>query len=233
MGGSAAPEEGGEAARLVRASQGHWGAFRACKPRAQTGWQHTFANAQVSDPHEVVHEHLSAVYKGQGVAPNQGPSPGQAMAFTEAEFQTALGQLKGRKSVGVDGTSTELLVGIAALPGGSQHLLEFMNRTLATQKVPDDWNIPLMLRQPKVLTPTEAKQVRPISMGSAAGKLFSRLLLNRTIRYIKARTHSQCAGVGRQSADYLYAICCVEGLGTGERVACGSLHAEVGRCESV
>ena len=195
-----------EAARLIRASQGDWGAFRSCKPRAQHGWEQTFASAQVCDAHAVVHDHLSAVYKGLGVAPNGGPFPGPVRAFTEDEFKTALGQLKGGKSVGVDGTSTELLHGIASLPGGCSHLLEFMNRTLATQVIPEEWNVPLMVILPKVLTPTEAKQVRPISMNSAVCKLFSRLLLNRTIQHIKARTHAQCAGVGRQSADYLYSV---------------------------
>ena len=58
----------------------------------------------------------------------------------------------------------------------------------------------------KITSPTEAKHLRPISMGSTAGKLVSRMLLNRTLPFVTARQHSQCAATGRQSADYLFSI---------------------------
>ena len=194
-----------ETDRLARASQGDWAELRGCKQK-QTGWEHGFAEAQKGDPHTVVHNHLELVYSGDGVRPNEGVFPGATKGFDLEELHAALGQMKTGKSVGVDGTSAELLKAIAGLPGGPDHLLEFMTRTLVTHEVPRDWNVPLMIILAKVGTPTEAKHLRPISMGSAVGKLFSRMLLNRTLPFVRARTHSQCAGVGRQSSDFLYSV---------------------------
>ncbi|CAE7265287.1 lolT1 [Symbiodinium sp. CCMP2592] len=195
-----------ESQRVERASQGDWGAFKDAKPKTHAGWQHSFADAQELDPHTVVHDHLQAVYQGRGVKPNKGVYEGDVTVFSEKELRDALSQMKRGKSVGVDGTSTELLQALVDVEGGFTHLLEFMNRTLVTQQIPDDWNTPLMILLPKILEPLEAKHLRPISMNSAVGKLFSRLLLNRTLKYVTARTHSQCAGVGRQSADYLFTV---------------------------
>ena len=195
-----------EAERLSRASQGDWAALRGCKPSKQTGWEHAFAEAQQGDPHTAVHNHLEGVYKGDGVQPNSGIFAGATKGFDQEELRVALGQMKTGKSVGVDGTSAELLKALADLPGGADHLLEFMTRTLVTHEIPRDWNVPLMIILANVVSPTEAKHLRPISMGSAAGKLFSRLLLNRTMPHVVARTHTQCAGVGRQTSDYLYTV---------------------------
>ncbi|OLQ00488.1 putative 149 kDa protein [Symbiodinium microadriaticum] len=192
--------------RLARASHGDWMALRGCRPPRHTGWEHAFAEAQDGDPHTVVHNHLESVYKGDGVQPNAEVFPGETKGFTLEELRVALGQMKNGKSVGVDGTSAELLKAMADLPGGADHLLELMTRTLVTHEVPPDWNVPLMIILAKVATPSEAKHLRPISMGSAAGKLFSRMLLNRTMPHVLARTHCQCAGVGRQSSDYLYTV---------------------------
>ena len=69
---------------------------------------------------------------------------------------------------------------LVELPGGADHLLEFMTRTLVSHDIPKEWNVPFMIILAKVASPTEAKHLRPISMGSAACKLFSRMLLNRT-----------------------------------------------------
>ena len=216
-----------EAERLSRASQGDWAALRGCKPPKQTGWEHAFAEAQQGDPHTAVHNHLKGVYKGDGVRPNIGIFAGATKGFDREELRVALGQMKTGKSVGVDGTSAELLKALADLPGGADHLLEFMTRTLVTHEIPRDWNVPLMVILAKVASPTEAKHLRPISMGSAAGKLFSRMLLNRTMPHVVARTHTQCAGVGRQSSDYLYTVWRVLML-ERELMAFRSLHAQVG-----
>ncbi|CAE7949425.1 unnamed protein product, partial [Symbiodinium sp. KB8] len=54
------------------------------------------------------------------------------------------GGLEGGKSVGSDGTSKELLLGICGLDGGKSLLLEFLTRVLTTQEIPEQWNVPLM-----------------------------------------------------------------------------------------
>ena len=193
-----------EVARIARASSGDWAAFRASKPQADTGWIEGFAQVQQIDPHEAVHDHLTRVYKGEPPQPNDGVYSGEVSAFTEEELDRALGQLQSGKSVGCDGTSKELLMGLASVEGGKQHLLEFMTRVLTTQDIPVDWNTPLMIMLPKTSQPLTAKDLRPISMGSGACKLFSRLLLNRCLDSLSFTTHSQCAGPGRQTTDYLF-----------------------------
>ena len=41
-----------EQERLLRASQGDWGSFKALRPQRQEGWDVVFAEAQPGDPHE-------------------------------------------------------------------------------------------------------------------------------------------------------------------------------------
>ncbi|CAE6963578.1 unnamed protein product [Symbiodinium sp. CCMP2592] len=156
-----------ETQRVERASQGDWGAFRDVKPKIQSGWQHSFANAQVLDPHTVIHDHLQSVYQGRGVKPNKGVYEGEVTAFSEEELRVALSQMKRCKSVGVDGTSTELLQALVEVDGGCTHLLEFMNRTLATQQIPKDWNTPLMVLLPKILEPLDGHALLQSPWGSS------------------------------------------------------------------
>ncbi|CAE7662879.1 unnamed protein product [Symbiodinium sp. CCMP2456] len=183
-----------EADRIKRASHGDWKAIRSLRPQSGYGWQQDFADASENDPHNRVHKHLAEVYRGPGVAPNSGVFTGPTQAFTVEELDVALGQMQGGKAVGVDATSKELLQGVARAEGGREHLAEFFTRILVHQQIPEDWNTPLMVLLPKVLHPKDVKQLRPISMGSSVSKLFSRLLLNRTLQAIALRTHAQCAG---------------------------------------
>ena len=191
--------------RLQRASQGDWGSFRALKRPKQEGWDVGFAEHQQGDPHVAVHEHLTSVYDGEEI-PAGETWRGEIEAFTVEELRVGLGHMKQGKSVGVDGTSVELLQGVVAVPGGEGHLLEYFNRVLVTQEIPSKWNEPLLIMIPKVAAPTLPKHLRPIAMSSAVGKLFARLLLNRALPRICPTTYAQCAGKHRQTADYLYTV---------------------------
>ncbi|OLP89415.1 putative 149 kDa protein [Symbiodinium microadriaticum] len=192
--------------RLVRASQGDWGLFRALKPKKQEGWDVGFAEAQTGDPHQAVHEHLASVYQGQDVEGKDEVWSGDVRAFTVEELRKGVSQLSRGKSVGVDKTSTELILGMMEVPGGEQHLLEWYNRILATQEIPQQWNRPLLVLLPKIKAPKKAKELRPIAMGSSVSKLFSRLLLNRSLSVLSPSTSRQCSGPGRQTSDYLYSV---------------------------
>ncbi|CAE7371853.1 unnamed protein product [Symbiodinium necroappetens] len=195
-----------EQARLVKASQGDWHSFRALKPRRQEGWDVGFAEAQQGDPHEAVHEHLSQVYCGTEVEAVETPWQGDVVAFTTEELRRGVSQMKRGKSVGIDRTSTELLLGLMEVPGGEQHLLEWFNRILATQCIPDQWNKPILIMLPKIRAPKKAKELRPIAMGSGVSKLFSRMLLNRAMPALPPTGGAQCSGPGRQTCDYLYTV---------------------------
>ena len=192
--------------RLIRASEGDWTSFKALKPKKQTGWDLGFAEAQDGDPHEAVHQHLAQVYGGDPLPEVQQPWVGDVKAFTLEELQKGVSQLKTGKAVGIDKTSTELLRGLMEVPGGPDHLLEWYNRILATQVIPRQWNRPILVMLPKIAAPKHAKELRPIAMGSAVSKLFSRLLLNRALPTLRPTTSAQCSAPGRQTSDYLYSI---------------------------
>ncbi|CAE7737335.1 unnamed protein product, partial [Symbiodinium sp. CCMP2456] len=196
-----------EGQRETRALQGDWQAFRQCKPQARQGWEIDFADRQSRDPHAAIHDHLSSIYKGQGqdIQPIYDPCQ-EVVAFTVDELQQALGQLKGSKSVGRDLTSKELLTGLVNTEGGQQHLLEFMNRTLATQIIPAEWNKPLLIVLPKLDQPASPGDLRPIALGSTGAKLFSRMILNRVKEHMPYVSHAQCAGSQRQPSDVIFSV---------------------------
>ena len=75
--------------------------------------------------------------------------PGRA--FEVEELRLGLSQLKRGKAVGADLTSTELLQGLVQVEGGESHLLEWFNRILATQRIPQQWNEPVMVMLPPKL----------------------------------------------------------------------------------
>ncbi|CAE7029602.1 Pol [Symbiodinium sp. CCMP2592] len=190
--------------RLARAARGDWAVFKSLKRPKQVGWDVAFAECQTGDPHELIHQHLASVYEGVDL-PQEEPWTGSVAAFTAHELRVAVGQMKKGKSVGVDGTSAELMSAVLEAPGGETHLLEFYNRVLATQQIPSQWNEALLILLPKVTAPKHVRELRPIAMSSAVGKVFSRLLLNRALPLVSPSTYAQCAGPHRQTSDYLYA----------------------------
>ena len=191
--------------RLARAATGDWQAFREYKRQGPVGWEIDYAEAQSSDVHESVHDHLKQVYAGLVVTPYPDTAT-HATAFTVEELQAALVGLKTGKSVGIDLTSAELLQGLVSVKGGMIHLLEFFNRVLTTRDIPRAWNRPLVVLLPKVPAPTSATQLRPIALGSSASKLFAKMLLARVKHLLGFQTHAQCAGSGRQASGLLFSL---------------------------
>ena len=63
-----------------------------------------------------------------------------------------------------------------------------------------------MILLPKKTHPAPPRDLRPISMSSGVSKLFSRLLLNRSLRKLTFSTRSQCSGPGRQASDFVFSI---------------------------
>ena len=154
----------------------------------------------------MVHQHLAQVYGGRELPAEVQRYTGDVEAFTLEELQLGVSQMKTGKAVGIDKTSTELVRGLMDVPGGPDHLLEWYNRILATQVIPQQWNRPILVMLPKIVAPKRAKELRPIAMGSAVSKLFSRLLLNRALPKLRPSTSAQCSGPGRQTSDYLYSV---------------------------
>eukprot|EP00439_Symbiodinium_sp_Y106_P079849 s2065_g18.t1 len=193
------------AARRKRAVNGDWQAYRGVAKSCKPGWDQDFAASQQADPHLVVHRHLSAIYEGSGLSPVP-PLGGSCRAFTVEELMTALGQLKLGKSVGMDLTSTEMLRALVQVKGGQIHLLEYLNKVFVQQKVPPEWNKPLLILLPKTANPTSPKELRPIALSSSTSKLFARMVLNRVAGKLDHVSPAQCAGRGRQPTDVLFTV---------------------------
>ncbi|CAE7801571.1 unnamed protein product, partial [Symbiodinium necroappetens] len=85
-------------------------------------------------------------------------------------------------------------------------LLDFYNEVYATAAIPSDWNAALMIVIPKEESPKEPGALRPLAMGSAAAKVYSRLLLGRTVEWLGVEEGAQCSGVGRQPAEYIFGM---------------------------
>ena len=54
-----------EQERLARAATGDWQAFREYKRQGPIGWEIDYAEAQSSDVHQSVHDHLKQIYAGR------------------------------------------------------------------------------------------------------------------------------------------------------------------------
>ncbi|CAE7347584.1 unnamed protein product [Symbiodinium sp. CCMP2456] len=196
-----------EQERLQRATAGDWAVVRQLRPTKHRGWDATFAEAQNGkDPHQVVHEHLESIYTTGLVVPPLPAWEGEVVPFTEDELRWALSRGKPNKAVGVDGTSHELLQGVANTPGGFEALLAFYNEIYAHASIPQDWNVALMIVIPKEEAPVEPASLRPLAMGSAASKVYSRLLLGRTVPWLQAGEGAQCSGEGKQPAEYVFGM---------------------------
>ena len=153
----------------------------------------------------MIHAHFQKLYEGKGLD-EVPPLRGSCRAFTVEELQIALGKLKTGKSVGQDLTSTELLRGMVSVEGGMCHLLEFMNKVLVEQRVPQGWNAPLIILLPKTSDPVHPKDLRPIALGSSASKLFARMIVNRVVDQLDHASPAQCAGRGRQATDVIFTL---------------------------
>ncbi|CAE7292934.1 pol [Symbiodinium necroappetens] len=193
--------------RLDRATSGDWNAYRQLKKPKNEGWDVVFAEAhEGKEPHQVIHDHLAGIYGTGQVIPPLGAWDGPVDLFTLEELEQAISKGKRGKAVGVDGTSQEFLVGLAAVPGGKEALLRFFNKVYQEAAIPADWNTALMVVIPKELFPVEPKSLRPLAMSSSIAKCYCRLLLGRTACYLQHSGPSQCSREGRQTAEYVFTI---------------------------
>ncbi|CAE7311616.1 unnamed protein product [Symbiodinium necroappetens] len=193
--------------RIQEAMQGDWEQVRKLRMVKNTGWDIHFAEKQgEGDPHQCIHEHLESIYTTGNQLPELPTWDGEVQAFTEDELKTAIAAGHRNKAVGTDMTSHELLQGIMDTPGGCTHLLEFYNHILCTADIPADWNRAIMVVIPKTSFPSEPGDLRPLSMGSAAAKVFAHMLLTRSAPQIQLKGPEQCCGKGRQTCDFIFVV---------------------------
>ena len=200
-----------EEGRLTQAAEGNWVELRRAR-HVNGVWETGFAEATEGQPHQVIHQHLAAVYAGDPL-PRWEPKHVEGVEpFSMTELHEACARGGRGKSVGADGIPHKLLVYVAQHHEGGPKLLAWFNRILETGIMPSDWAEVVMIILPKITRPKEAKHVRPISMGSATCKLFSRMLLECSLPIIGEPDARQCAGRQRQTLVYLFSIIRVLGL---------------------
>ena len=192
--------------RLDRAAAGDWQAIKQCRQGQLSGWESTLAEHISGDAHQAVHDHFCAVFDHNGSPPSiEAPIPTAVPDFTLDELQHCMSLGKHQKSVSTDLISQELLEAVVE-GGNAPALLEWMNHLLHCRALPAKWAENVLVLLPKVPSPTRVGQLRPIAMGSAVCKLFSRLLLHRTFPAIRQTNSWQCAAPHRQPTDYIHSL---------------------------
>ena len=86
-----------------------------------------------------------------------------------------------------------------------------------------------MILLPKTSLPEDPKQVCPICIGSAASKVYCRLLLERTKEPLQYTGSAQSMGAGRQTADYVFCVSRMMQLEQEWRQGCCYLKMDIER----
>ena len=131
--------------------------------------------------------------------PTEGSPP-----FSLQELADAITKGKSRKAVGLDLTSYELLSHLMQDDVSSAALLKWLEDIRTGTPIPPEWLQTVITLLPKVPSPKGPSDLRPISLGSAIGKVFGQMLLGRTREVIQPAGPEQCAHSGRQTADYIF-----------------------------
>ena len=194
--------------KLERAATGSWKDFRESKPQVGLEWAVHYADVaaeQAKDPLKWTTEHFRTLFRSpqpRQVPPwTKGEHPGTP--FTQDELEEAVEKGKKGKSVGMDGTSAELMTALVRDEVTKFALLEWMERIRQGEPMPHRWVQTIVTLLPKISQPEKPGDLRPISVGSAVAKLFGTLLLERTKRHIRPLGPMQCSHGGRQTCDYL------------------------------
>ncbi|CAE7868918.1 unnamed protein product, partial [Symbiodinium sp. KB8] len=120
------------------------------------------------------------------------------------EIASALAGMKSRSSLGPDLIGVDLLRKLVDV--APDELCALYSEVLATGEIPDDWGVSFLALLPKVRCPTCPGELRPIAMSSAAFKVMSRVVINRSFRHLRQPCPWSTSGSGRSCADLVGCI---------------------------
>ena len=123
-----------------------------------------------------------------------------------------VGRGKTKKAVGLALTSYELVKALCQDEVSEGSLLAWMQSVRKGVEIPKAWLTTIIALLPRKPRPESPSDMRPISLGSALGKVFGGLLLQRTRAVLRPKGPEQCALGGRQTAD----VQCFQDLGGGD-----------------
>ena len=198
--------------RISNILYGDWDAYRAHRAttRRNHWWGEILTNRSSDSVAADVEGHLSQ--KLWDVARNWDADlkmridslDMSAVTFTpvnEVEICTALAGMRARSSVGVDKVSVDLLRRLALEQPSA--LCGMCDDVLQHGCLPERWGVSLLALIPKCAHPSRPADLRPIAMGSAAMKMMSRIIMNRTFCELRAPSCCSSSGKGRQAADLI------------------------------
>ena len=192
------------------AAEGQWQSFRHLKAQGGTEWTVHYvdmAEQEKQEPQKWTVEHFRKLF--QCAEPRNPPRWDKAVDtghhFTLEDLRAALTRGKTNKAVGEDLVSFELIRSLCDDTTTEASFLEWMERIRCGEEMPKEWLRTVVTLLPKSEKPRGPKDLRPISVGASAAKVFGTMLLMRTRKYIQPAGPWQCAHGGRQTADYLCA----------------------------
>ena len=196
--------------KLIRASQRNWKDYKDLRQQ-QSGatWavhMSEEAYAAGKDPQEWTISHFRAIFTdptGRDLPAWTRARP-QSDPFSMEELEMAVQNGKKGKSVGMDLTSFELLKGLMQDDQTAKALLKWMEEIRQGRPIPQQWLHTIVTLLPKTASPSGPGELRPISLGSAVGKVYGTMLLRRTREAIQPVGPEQCSHSGRQTADYVF-----------------------------
>ncbi|CAE7295584.1 unnamed protein product [Symbiodinium sp. CCMP2456] len=206
------------ASRRERILKGDWFAYRDHKrdKNRRPGWWGRLLEQRTSkEITDEVQQHLEEKLKGpSSVEWDQrlhcllGELPDDAgwQPFNWEDIGAALSEMRANSSVGEDGIGVDLLRHVHQHEQLGSQLVDLINDTVKATHCPTSWDTSLLALLAKVDVPTRPKDLRPISMSSAAQKCINKLVMGRVFPCLRRPSGASCCGRTRQSADLIGGI---------------------------
>ena len=197
--------------KVVRAGQAGWQDLQELRDRSGTEWAIYLTEEAYKlrkDPLTWTAQHFQKLFRETVVHEPARWSRfrGEGAPFTLEELRRVVGRGKTKKAVGLDLTSYELVKALCQDEVSEGSLLAWMQSVRKGVEIPKAWLTTIITLLPKKPRPESPSDMRPISLGSALGKVFGGLLLQRTRAVLRPKGPEQCALGGRQTADYLFSV---------------------------
>ncbi|CAI5449647.1 unnamed protein product [Caenorhabditis angaria] len=159
---------------------------------------------------EEVQKHFSEQFKNPGQATQkQVHTPRNPLPILSEEVALAINRLKTKSAMGVDQISGEML------KFGGEHLFRNLarcfNETIENGATPGDWNKIRLKLLEKKKNPECLKDVRPISILSIPGKIYTKVLTKRMMKKSEEYLDESQNGFrpGRSCSENLQSITCL------------------------
>ena len=198
-----------------RVAAGDWGAYRDIKAERgrRNWWGGLLTHKSAQKVGKEVTEHLEAKVrvpdlqwddKLRNIVGEIDCKDNDLRPVHIDEIVQALVGMKSRSSLGPDLIGVDLLRKLCEVaPDEPCHLY---TEVLRSGVIPDDWGASFLALLPKVRSPASPGDLRPIAMSSAAFKVMSRVVMNRSFHQLRQPSPWSTSGRGRSCADLVGCI---------------------------